>query len=102
MMDLLKMLPTKVRLSLYLLVALGAAVYGAYTVAEGDWLLFVGNLIVTLQGLMAASNVSEPEPVELVVVNETPPTPGADNGPQDDTGDEPNLAELEPIEAEVE
>lgn len=61
-MDLLRMFSPRTRAAIYLAVTIGAAVYGAYTASEGDWLLTVGTLLVSLQGLMARSNIDFAQP----------------------------------------
>jgi hypothetical protein len=63
-MNILQLLPSRVRATVYLSVTLLATAYGVYVASEGDWLLFAGNMVVALQGLMAANNIEKPAILE--------------------------------------
>lgn len=52
----LHLLPAPVRKTIYALLFLAALVFGVYQATEGDWLLFVGGVLTSLTGLLAAGN----------------------------------------------
>lgn len=49
-------LPARVRQIAYAILFVAALVFGVYQASEGDWKLFVGGLITSLLGALAASN----------------------------------------------
>ena len=56
-----KVLSPKVRLWLYVIVALTLLVFSAWQVAEGDIALFLGGLLAALVNVLAAGNVTLPD-----------------------------------------
>lgn len=56
-LDILQQVPPKVRIAIYAVVALGALAFSVWQASDGNWWLFVGNLFISLQGLMSAKNV---------------------------------------------
>lgn len=50
-------LPPKVRLYVYALIALAAVAFSAWQAADGDWAQFIGGLVVALSHMTAAANV---------------------------------------------
>lgn len=56
-----EVLPPQVRKVIYAVLFVAALVWGAFQAADGDWLEFVGGLIVALTGAMAGGNVNTPE-----------------------------------------
>lgn len=57
-------LPTKARKFLYAVLFVAALVYSIYQASDGDWGTFVGSLLTSLLGLLAASNVRHTPPAE--------------------------------------
>ena len=73
-----ELLPRKVRLVIYVLLFLAALVFAAWQAAEGNWLVFVGSLLTSLTGLLAAGNSTAPAIAQsankidgVIVVQET-------------------------------
>lgn len=62
-----ELLPRKVRLLLYVLVALTALVIGTWQQAEGNTLAFVIALATTLTNVLAAVNVNPPEQLPITL-----------------------------------
>lgn len=56
MNPLVDVLPPQVRKVLYAVLFVAALIFGLWQAAEGDWAEFVGGLLTSLLGLMAASN----------------------------------------------
>lgn len=59
---LFELLPRKVRLTLYAIVALVGAALSAYQASQGDWLLFSAGLVQFLGGVLAVGNVPSGAP----------------------------------------
>jgi hypothetical protein len=55
-------LPPKVRKVAYAVLFVGAQAVAIWQVSDGDWTKFVGAEATALLGLLAASNVTDPEP----------------------------------------
>jgi len=55
---LVNVLNPTVRKWLYAILFVGALVFGLFQAADGDWLVFIGSLLTSLLGLVAASNAS--------------------------------------------
>lgn len=51
-------LPARVRQVAYAILFLAALVFACYQAADGDWLVFVGSVITSLLGALAASNTT--------------------------------------------
>jgi hypothetical protein len=51
-------LPAKVRKFAYAILFVAALVFAVYQASDGDWVTFVGGLITSLLGAVAASNVT--------------------------------------------
>lgn len=51
-------LPERARQIAYAVLFVLALIFGLYQASEGDWMLFVGSLLTSLVGLLAASNVT--------------------------------------------
>lgn len=58
-MNPLTVVPEKARLWIYLLISIGVLAFSAWQAAEGNWIIFVGGLLVALQGFMSSSNTGE-------------------------------------------
>lgn len=55
-------LPYQVRRFAYAILFVAALVFGLYQASEGDWALFVGSVLTSLVGLLAAGNSSPTNP----------------------------------------
>lgn len=53
-------IPARARRYVYAALFLAALVWGVYQASDGNWLEFVGGLIVALTGATAASNTPAP------------------------------------------
>ena len=61
-----KLFSEKVRLTIYLVVALGVMVFAAIKGSDGDWWEAFGSLFVALQAVMSASKVhTAPDPAQI-------------------------------------
>lgn len=55
-----ELLPRTVRLYLYVTVSLAGLLFGGWQASEGNWLVFLGGLVVSFQGVLAAGNITPP------------------------------------------
>lgn len=54
-----ELLPRKARLTIYLILFVAALAFSLWQAAQGDWLVFIGSLVTSLVGLLAAGNTTK-------------------------------------------
>jgi hypothetical protein len=54
-------LPARARRVVYAILFVAALIFGLWQASEGDWATFVGGVLTSLVGLLAASNTPAPE-----------------------------------------